>query len=149
MTTIAYKDGIIAYDSRCIDSDGVIVDDDYDKRLSFRNLNFFFSGSPSQFDEFVELYNNRSSRSQVLNATCFVVDDGSLFLSSMRQSGDEWIVWKEKLRFGNPCAIGSGERFALVHMDHGLTAEEAVMETMKRDSNSGGRVRTFSVADGR
>ena len=46
MTTIAYKSGIIAYDSRFTCGD-IIEDDDVDKRIDRDGKTFFLSGNLS------------------------------------------------------------------------------------------------------
>lgn len=42
-------------------------------------------------------------------------------------------------------AIGSGKNFALAFMDTGMSAEEAVRATCKRDIYTGGTIRTFKI----
>ena len=44
MTTIAYKDGVIAGDSR-VTAENFIVDDEYDKHVIVGDIHFFCSGS--------------------------------------------------------------------------------------------------------
>ena len=55
MTTIAYKDGIIAYDSRCL-CGNAIVDDNIDKHLAIEGLHFFFSGNTGDQVALLEAY---------------------------------------------------------------------------------------------
>lgn len=148
MTTIAYKDGLIAYDSRCTSHIGVIFDDDCDKRVHKDGVNFFLAGAPSDFDEFMEAYLKGTHLDRELSVSCFAAQSGKLYMSSVKEVKDTWIVWKEPIREGNHCALGSGENFAVAYMDLGHSAPDAVKGAMLRDTNTGGKVRTFSVADG-
>ena len=53
--------------------------------------------------------------------------------------------WKTRLSLSNPDAIGSGSPFALTAMDMGASAEEAVTMAAKRDSCTGGKIRTLRI----
>ncbi len=44
-----------------------------------------------------------------------------------------------------PAAIGSGGEYALVAMDAGLSPKEAVKAAAKRDTGTGGKIRTMTV----
>ena len=53
MTTIAYKDGVIAFDSRCC-RDNTIMDDDFLKRISRDGVEIFYSGSTADAQVFAD-----------------------------------------------------------------------------------------------
>lgn len=142
MTTIAYKDGVIAYDSRCT-SGGTIEDDDFDKRVSSNGVEFFLTGATADHESLVALYEGVISEPRGrFNAAALVVDDGKLYLVSYN---DEDGFFKSPKRLEVPHAIGSGQDHALTAMDMGADAKTAVKMAMKRDSGTGGRIRTFKV----
>lgn len=75
-------------------------------------------------------------------ASALVVDNGELFTVLVTE---ETGFQKCPERHENPLSIGSGSHHALTAMDMGATAKEAVRMAIKRDSNSGGTIRTFRV----
>lgn len=141
MTTIAYKDGKIAYDSRMLRG-GKIIDDDHDKHtvatFQGRTAHFFGSGSVADINKLIEAYVVKDC-SEDLNASCLVVEDGEIYEIG---SGDGyWEVFVTE-----PCtSIGSGSDHAFTAMDLGLSAENAVHMSIKRDASSGGTVRVFDI----
>lgn len=52
MTTIAYKDGVIAYDSRCTRAT-IITDDDCKKLDMVEGVHFLCSGATCDFDALI------------------------------------------------------------------------------------------------
>lgn len=54
-------------------------------------------------------------------------------------------VFISPMSLDNPVACGSGMDHALTAMDMGATAKEAVKWAMKRDTLTGGRIRTFKL----
>lgn len=153
MTTIAYKDGIIAYDSRSTDSHGIIWDDDENKRITVGEVEFFLCGTVADFPKFIDGYLNDNPLSHSIEVCGFIYQNGKLYCSSVKQvDGDtNWYIWREEIRLGNAVAYGSGEQFAMAYMDMGFTAAEAVQGAMKRDTATGGKIRTFilPVANGK
>lgn len=141
MTTIAYKDGIIAYDSRFTCGD-VVEDDDADKKVERDGKIFFMSGDCSDADFLIDSYIKGVAVKEKVNARCLVVDSGELYSAAISEQDG---FWKCIERPGNPIAIGSGKQFALAFMDTGMTAEEAVRATCKRDIYTGGTIRTFTI----
>lgn len=142
MTTIAYKDGVIAYDSRFTCHD-FIVNDDADKMISADGRMFFLCGAVSDYIYLIDSYlNDRLTRKVVETVRALVVEDGKLYATAVSPRDG---FWKCEEPFDNPIAIGSGERFALAFMDTGMTAEEAVRATCKRDIYTGGTIRTFKI----
>lgn len=141
MTTIAYKDGVIAYDSRLV-VENLIFDDEFEKMHSRDDVLFFLSGSTCDNEKFMNAYFEPELIYKNVNVEAIVYDQSSLYRSSIDSNG---IFWKSPLRANNYYAIGSGRDFALAFMDSGISAEEAIHATMKRDCFTGGKVRTYQV----
>ena len=140
MTTIAYKDGVIAYDSRQTRS-GSIVSDDCQKLTVVDGVSFFISGAVCDEKALIAAYFGTPSPVPV-ECSGYVVDGGRL---QMVGHDDKTGVWRQDLDPANPDAIGSGSAYALAAMDMGASAEEAVRAAMKRDIYTGGKVRTMRI----
>ncbi|OPA88181.1 proteasome subunit beta [Pseudomonas fluorescens] len=141
MTTIAYKDGVIAYDSRQTRS-GSIVSDDCQKLTVVDGVSFFLSGAVCDEKALIAAYFGTPSPVPV-ECSGYAVDGGRL---QMVGHDDKTGIWRQDLDPANPDAIGSGSAYALAAMDMGASAEEAVHAAMKRDIYTGGRVRLFSLS---
>jgi len=139
MTTIAYKDGIIAYDSRA-SSGNTIVDDNADKHIIKDGVHFFYCGKPSEYVEMCSAYFNKDAED--FESSAIVVDKGKLFYYGLTKSDG---YWKHPIPNNGVYAIGSGQDHAFTAMDLGCSAKEAVKMAMKRDSGTGGKIRTFKV----
>ncbi|EGH43290.1 hypothetical protein [Pseudomonas syringae] len=137
MTTIAYKDGVIAYDSRRT-CDGRIVTDSADKKRERDGHAFFGSGSTSDILNLIDAFFGAKIEGEC-DAQVIAVHGGQV----------TEIIWAEGRLFKYPVdheyAIGSGSDNAITAMDMGATAAEAVEMAMKRDTATGGQVRTLSV----
>lgn len=137
MTTIAYCDGVIAYDSRCCKGD-MIATDDYDKRYKLKGWNFFLAGTICDMERFMEAVVAGKESDTEWDVEGFAVDP----------KGKLWDVggegWRVHLQ-GVSRACGSGGNFALAAMDFGCSAKKAVEYAGTRDSNTGGRVRTYKL----
>lgn len=140
MTTIAYKDGIIAYDSRATAGD-VILDDEYEKSMDYEGAKFFLAGAISDFEKFVECFVHDRKPSKDMDVSAFVVFDNTLWKAAVDNVG----LWKHRLDLNKTYAIGNGEQFALAAMDLGRSAKDAVQAAIKRDTKTGGTVRTFDI----
>lgn len=144
MTTITHKDGVIAYDSRMCRG-GTITSDSTDKHLELNDAHFFFSGCVCDQLPFMEIYFNKSGNELLdikhLDISAFIWVNGLLFHGLGYTSG----VYITPLSMDEPAAIGSGIDHALTAMDMGATAKEAVKWAMKRDTGTGGRIRTFKI----
>lgn len=139
MTTIAYRDGIIAYDSRT-KANGMIITDRADKHEISHGIHFFLAGNKCDFNALMSAYrdNNRSWKG---NAEGMIVDAGQLRYINMEQDGINWHDWPHD----DYRAIGSGQPYAYTAMDMGATAKEAVQMAMRRDPGTGGKVRSFKI----
>ena len=71
MTTIAYKDGIIAYDSRAMRGDYVLTDK-ADKKIETEENFYFMSGSVDEFKSFIDLYERSEQPTHKLDVCAFV-----------------------------------------------------------------------------
>ncbi|MCE1010273.1 proteasome subunit beta [Pseudomonas monteilii] len=140
MTTIAYKDGVIAYDSRVTRGD-LITDDDCDKCIERDGVKFFLTGAVCDYDALVGAYFGTSPSGKV-DASAIVLHDGNLMMVAV---DDDTGLWKSPLKADRPYAIGSGTPYAFAAMDMGASAEKAVEMAARRDTSTGGRVRTQRV----
>ena len=140
MTTIVYKEGVVAYDSQLTDGDGqTVTDDDFDKCIISKSKRFFFSGAACDYEEFINCYiDNKCAMS---NVSAIVVDDNRVYSSSVDSEGKIWRLDITHMIY----AIGSGADHALTAMDCGLGAKDAVKMAMKRDTGTGGRIRSFKI----
>ena len=139
MTTIAYKDGIIAYDSQKT-AGSLIVDGDYEKKQEKGGAVFFMAGSTHDFEAFIDSYLS-GKLVEPENSLEAIVWDGRLW----RCGGHKDEVFKCPWELDKPLAVGSGQDHAITAMDMGATAKEAVKWAMKRDTGTGGRIRNYRV----
>lgn len=138
MTTIAYKDGIIAYDSRATRGN-LIADDNYNKCVNVDGLLFFFAGSVCDLKHLIDGYVKGIDPPKSSDICAFVVDAGKVY----RIGTDEGLLWKDDVLPID--AAGSGYAHAMTAMDCGLSAIEAVKMAAKRDTGTGGKIRHYKV----
>jgi hypothetical protein len=143
MTTIAYKDGVIAYDSRQTRNDRIVSDNSL-KCQVVDGVSFLLSGVVCDENALIAAYFGTPSPVPV-ECSGFVVDGAKLMMVG---HDDKDGIWKLDLDLSNPDAIGSGAPYALAAMDMGASAEDAVRAAMKRDIYTGGLVRLFKIAEG-
>ena len=143
MTTIAYKDGVIAYDSRQT-RNSAIVSDNAPKCQVVDGVSFFLSGAVCDEKALIAAYFGTASPVPV-ECSGYVVDGGKLMMVG---HDDKTGIWKQDLDQANPDAIGSGAPYALAAMDMGASAEDAVRAAMKRDIYTGGKIRAMSISLG-
>ena len=137
MTTIVYNpsEGVIAYDSRVTAGEQVVTDD-YDKRHQFEHLLIFAAGDMGDDERIAKAY--ISSEPDVL-FDAIIVDGNEVYMVTSCEGG------YQKFIADFPIAIGSGEKHAITALDMGASASEAVKMAIKRDTNSGGKVRTHKI----
>lgn len=142
MTTIAYKDGIIAYDSRMVIGD-TIVDDDYNKCHTRKGVKIFISGSPASIENVWSNYDSASYTTKAKESEMWglAYDEGVLYYVT----GEDNHYSKQALDLAKPFATGSGWNHAITAMDMGASAKKAVKMAAKRDTHTGGRIRTFKI----
>jgi hypothetical protein len=140
MTTIAYKDGVIAYDSRQTRNNRIVSDDSL-KCQVVDGVSFFLSGAVCDEKALIAAYFGTPSPVPV-ECSGYAVDGGKLLMVGHDENTG---IWKQELDLANPDAIGSGAQYAIAAMDMGASAEDAVRAAMKRDIYTGGLVRTLTI----
>jgi len=141
MTTIAYKDGVIAYDSQVPRGD-VMTNDDYEKCLEREGVKFFCSGAVSDYQKLVDVCFGAKPDGNI-DVSAIVVDGENLMLVAVDSDTG---LWKSPIMPDRPYAIGSGTPYAFAAMDMGATAYQAVEMAAKRDTCTGGKIRTLETA---
>lgn len=144
MTTIAYRDGVLASDTRVCLTDGMIVTDTAKKLHRFRDGRLY--GYAGSVEQGVELFQELKKADNIDDidgfegVTAIIVNlDGSLWM----REGSIWI--KQERSKAMYYAIGSGCGYALAAMDAGACAKRAVEIAIKRDNQSGGNVKTMTL----
>ena len=144
MTTIAYKDGIVAYDSR-ITEGSFVVDNNCDKMRKVQGLTFFVCGDVAGENALIRSYVNGACTEEdaetAAHSMAWVVDGGIIY-RLLTLEGELYI---EPQRPGNHIALGSGTPFAIGAMDAGASAMEAVKIAAQRDVATGGKIRTWKI----
>ncbi|XAZ48334.1 proteasome subunit beta [Pseudomonas simiae] len=140
MTTIAYKDGLIAYDSQVTRGD-IITDDAYEKCIEQKGVKFFCAGPVSDHQRLVDVYFGAKPEGNI-DASALVVDGESLMHVAV---DDTTGLWKTPILQTRVYAIGSGSPFAFAAMDMGAGACKAIEMAAKRDTNTGGTIRTVII----
>lgn len=139
MTTIAYKDGIIAYDGRAT-AGGTIVYDDYEKMRERDGVFFFGAGGISEINDLIKAYHGEEIVGDC-GASIIVCKAGELSLIGY----EDGKVWESPVHPSKPYAIGSGRDHAFTALDMGASAYQAVEMAAKRDTGTGGKIRTFTI----
>ena len=142
MTTIAYKDGIVACDGR-ITSGSLIEDDDREKMIEREGVRFFLTGATADYDKLIDAYLGDRVVPHGVYACSLVFRNGLLTCVGV---DEELRVWEAPVPLDKPYAMGSGRTYALTAMDMGATAYQAVEMAAKRDTCTGGTIRTYEVA---
>jgi 20S proteasome alpha/beta subunit len=142
VTTIAYKGGIVACDGR-ITSGSLIEDDDREKMIEREGVRFFMTGATADYDMLIAGYLGERVVPQPVDACSLVFRNGALTCVGV---DEDLRIWEAQVPLGKPYAMGSGRTFALTAMDMGATAYQAVEMAAKRDTSTGGTIRTYEVA---
>jgi len=144
MTTIAYKDGIIAYDS-FLTNNHIVIDHEIDKHRVVDDHHFFFSGALADLNSMINACFDKDYNIKDNNINTLVVfPNGNLFECGI---DDDSGFWKTPIRKNCAFSIGSGKCFALAAMDMGKSAEEAVGIAAYRDLYTGGTIQTYVIAN--
>lgn len=150
MTTVAFRDGIMASDSRYSETSvgatrGPKI---FKKKVGKKEVIIGISGDVFAAMLFVDWYGSNNAD---LHKTLTEMTDDNFFV----------MIWDGKRlleanRYCRPTeieepyyAIGSGGVHAITAMDCGKTAEQSISFAIKRDINSGGRVIVMSLANKR
>ena len=149
MTTIAYKDGVIARDSRSTDPIGYIISDKEEKMVQRNGITFFCYGNATEIEMLLNAYFGEKAdldvpaniETYVVDVSAFVIEEGKLYTVGMDHKG----VFKNKCMRDEIYAFGSGGDIAIGAMEMGASAAEAVEVSKRRDSKTGGEVKTFTL----
>lgn len=139
MTTIAYKDGVIAYDGR-VSAGRTIIYDDFDKCRERDGVFFFGTGATGEINELIGAWFGEEIIGEC-GASALVLHDSQLTIIGYSDAK----LWKSPILMDRPYAIGSGEDHALTAFDMGATAYQAVEMAAKRDTGTGGKIRTLTI----
>jgi ATP-dependent protease HslVU (ClpYQ) peptidase subunit len=140
MTTIAYKDGIIAYDSQITRGD-TITYDDYEKCHEVKGVKFICSGPVPDYPALISAYFGDKPSGNI-DAAAIVLDGEQLLMFAV---DNDTGPWKSPVLLDRPYAIGSGSPYAFAAMDMGGTAYQAVEAAKRRDTSTGGTIRTLTI----
>lgn len=140
MTTIAYRDGVIAFDSR-VTEDDLIISDSYNKSYEIDNLKIFFAGDVILLPALAGCIQDESPAAVVGEIEAIVWTGNTLLWVSLEQG----CFYKMPMAFNSYFSIGSGKAHAYTAMDMGADALTAVKMAAKRDKNTGGTVNSFSI----
>lgn len=146
MTTIAYRDGVIAYDSR-LSEDDLIISDSYNKcfinTISKVNTYIFFAGTVVLVPVLIEMLEGPLLAQAPGELEALVWTGEELAWAGI----SEGYYFKMNLELDSPFVIGSGKHHAYTVFDMGGDAITAVKMAAKRDKNTGGIINSFSLWD--
>ena len=138
MTTIAYKHGVIAYDSRLTRADEVISDS-ANKMVSSGDSRLFWAGRTADGPVVLDALIAGSKVCDAGDGSGIAIINGTVFAAGLIDKE----LWKLPIStFENVAAFGSGADYAIGAMDMGATALEAVKIAARRDVFTGGKIRT-------
>ena len=140
MTTIAYKDKVIAFDSRITCND-TIDDDSFNKHFRRNGFHFFLGGDTCDYEFVIDCFFSGEKLPEGSNAGGYLWDGERLRTLSIRKGK----VISSPHSLTNASACGSGADHAITAMDMGATARHAVLMASKRDICTGGKIRTFRL----
>ena len=141
MTSIALdKDGLVAFDSRVTEGN-IIVDDNSNKHTKRNGVDYFFSGRDADEELLIAAVEGKKEEDypDEVDVYAILYKDGCFYTAGIcKEEG----FFLQRERKGCSVAAGSGSKHILTAMDMGADAKEAVKMAIKRDNNSGGRIRT-------
>lgn len=139
MTTVAYRDGVLAGDGRITLEGGSIQSENHRKVHRLRDGRLFGYAGDTDDAERLRLSLLRDEPPPSLNniQALLVQTDGAIDY----YQGNVW----QRLESDPYYAIGSGGTAALVAMDCDKDAKQAVACAIKRDNNSGGKIKTVRL----
>lgn len=141
MTTIAYKDGVLAGDTRLSDDDGHIWSDACRKVFKFSDGSLFAASGDNEAGELLLKALTSGEPIPSLPEDCSVT---AIRVYPNREvyvtEGHTWSKWTEPF-----VAIGSGKRCAMTAMRLGHDAVTAVKAGIAGDVFSGGKVQTVKL----
>ena len=139
MTTIANKDGVIAYDSRQTRGE-IISSDNVEKSIVKDGVTFILSGRLDDISAIIKSWFGEPVDFEPQAYGLVIDGDGILW-----ECGFNKTMIAIKYNTSEHYAFGSGDLHAITAMDMGASAKEAVKMAIKRDVYTGGKVRTIKV----
>ena len=140
MTVIAYKDGVVACDSR-VTAGHTIYTDNCVKYKLVGNLLFWFCGDAASEDHLTSwVFNETHAIPKEASTDALCWDGDNLWHVSTGGEGEG--PWKFLLDKAVPTAIGSGAAVALGAMYTGASAKDAVKAAIALNVYCGGKIRT-------
>lgn len=138
MTTIAIDHDSISADGRSTDQDGYIARDNHPKLRKENGVICAYAGSVADCEELINIviYGDQPSRPDANGNLITIAEDVIMMHSLVDSKLNSWEVTP-------PYCMGSGSQFALSALDFGSTSKEAVKYAMKRDSSTGGKIKTI------
>lgn len=138
MTTIAYRNGVMAGDTRT-NYAGTICPGHAQKVFKFQNGAIFgAAGAVDEIQQLLDATEQKHPVPKLENVEALLVPpDGSIF----SYEGSVWTLVEE----APYTAIGSGWVPAIVAMRYGASAAEVVRTSMEFDMATGGEVRTVQL----
>lgn len=142
MTTLVYdhENRVVAYDSRHIKDEGIIISDDLDKLRQIQDHKFLGCGKTGDINLLIKAYLDQTPLDRdALKAVIWSIED-----NRVRRIGfSDGSLWVNTLCYS--ATDGSGADFALAALDFGCNAEQAVEYAMKRDPFTGGKVNVLNL----
>lgn len=139
MTTLCYHAGVLAYDSR-ITAGNLIQSDTAQKCQVHNGLRFVLCGTVSEWPAFMQAYCSGEGGAG-LGVSAFVLHPDGL----RRAASDSDGVWSVPVLWDDVSTLGSGGDHAMTAVDCGRTPREAIKLAAKRDSGTGGKIRTIKL----
>jgi len=141
MTTIAYdyRNKTIAWDSRRVSSDHIIINDNESKHVEKEGIQFWFNGIIGDCELLISAYFTGCAEKE-LDCNVLAYDSGVVYLCGTNEDGS---IFKDTV--SSNYAIGSGRKFALAAMDLGKSAKDAVEYVKTRDIFTGGKVHSMKL----
>lgn len=147
MTTIAYKDGVVAFDSLVVNGNTIIgYDNAKAKRYIFKDRTFIMAAAGSVFscdklEKWAETNLDPEHRPDTDDSgslqAFMITDEEELFLIDT-----SFIPWKIETEF---FSVGNGDDLAFGAMANGASALEAVKVAAKYNVNTGGKIRQLKI----
>lgn len=140
MTTIATDGWTMASDSRL---SGEYLDSDYFVKIHrVHRCLIGGAGDPSEFLMWLNWFRHKQ---RDLDSYPDMSGETGILVLKQDRTVLHYASTPFPISIGLPAAEGSGSHIALGAMDAGASPEEAVRIAIRRDVNSGGRVRTFTL----
>ena len=136
MTTIAFKDGIMAYDTLITADDKVFSKKD--KAFRINGYVVGCSGFLHDIDKFLEWVRAEMPENKPKVDVDAIIHDGF----KVRIVSKGCVLSKPIDDF---CAVGTGSEYAIGAMAMGATAKQAVEIAKKYDRATGGRIKTIAI----